>query len=49
MLLGLIAPMVSSARSCAAVPLVWHHVLFVCHMGSYIYSDINVAVLGGSC
>ena len=45
---GGVAPMVSFARSCTVVPLVWHHVLSVCHMGSCSYSDIDVAVLGGS-
>jgi hypothetical protein len=39
----------SSARSCAVVPLVWRHVLSVHHMGSCSYSDIDVAVFGGSC
>jgi hypothetical protein len=47
LLLDLMALMVSSARSCAAVPLVWRHVLSVRHMVSCSYSDIDVAVLGG--
>jgi hypothetical protein len=45
---GGVAPTVSSARSCAVVPLVWHHVLSIRHMGSYSHSDANVVVLGGS-
>jgi hypothetical protein len=48
LLLGLVAPMVSSARSCAIIPLVWRRVLSVHHMGSCSYSDIDVVVLGGS-
>jgi hypothetical protein len=48
LLLGLVAPMVSSARSCAAIPLVCRSILSVCCMGSSSYSDIDVVVLGGS-
>jgi hypothetical protein len=32
LLLGLVAPIVSSARSCAAVPLVWRRVLSIRRM-----------------
>jgi hypothetical protein len=41
--------MVSSARSCATVPMVWRQVLSVHHIGSCRYSDTDVSVLGGSC
>jgi hypothetical protein len=48
LLMGDVAPTVSSARSCVVVPLVWLHILSVCHTGSYSYSDENVAVPTGS-
>jgi hypothetical protein len=49
LLLGLVGPMMPSARSCTVVPLVSRSVLFVRRMGSSRYSDVDVVVLGGSC
>jgi hypothetical protein len=43
-----VAPTVSFGGSHAVVPLVWCHILSVCHKGSYSYSDIDVVVLVGS-
>jgi hypothetical protein len=43
-----VAPTMSFAGLCVAVPLAWRHVLSVRHTSSYSYSDIDVAVLGGS-
>ena len=45
LLSGGVAPTVSFAGSC--VPLVGHHILFVPHMSSCSYFDIDVAVLSG--
>jgi hypothetical protein len=44
---GSVAPIVSSARSCAAIPMVWRRVLFVRHTGSCSYSGENVTVFVG--
>jgi hypothetical protein len=43
-----VAPTVSFAGSCTAVPLVWRNVLSIHHTGSCSYSEIDIAVLGGS-
>jgi hypothetical protein len=48
LLMGGVAPTMSSAGSCAVVHLVWRCVLFVRHTSSCSYSVANVVVPGGS-